>query len=182
MHSVRLANNGPILEEVKITYNNTSKTDSKYGGDYLGFLQIVLPEATILKSITIDGKNTPITPAVTDPEVYEAPGFRPKEGIEVSTEKVGDKNIFGFSFDVPPESRKVIVITYEVVVGEEELINYSLTTAKQPGTLNDPYLLRVYYPKGQKPSKILGLKDRGSWGEYKGELTKDLDTQIFLGN
>lgn len=176
--SVRLKEEKGREEEIILSYNNTSTTSSKYGGEYLGYLQFVVPEGAVVRSIRVDGIQVSLTPAVMDPEVYEDRNFKQQEGIELASETVGDKSIFAFAFTVPVMTKKEIIITYDYNAEEKNRSIYSLTAIKQPGTSNDPYLLRIYYPQGKKPTKLLGLTDKFSWAEYKGNLSMDAKVQI----
>lgn len=177
-HSVRMSSNN-LQEELRISYTNTSKKDTKYGGDYLGYLQLVLPRGAALKSIKINNELVSILSAVTDPEIYEDADFSLESGIEVLTESFGDKRIIGFPIDIPADGKKTFIVTYAIPI-EANTERYSLRIAKQPGALSDPYLLRIYYPDTKRPSKLDGLEDKISWGEYRGELVEDKEVSVVF--
>jgi hypothetical protein len=168
-----------IEHEVKITYQNTSKNDSKYGGEYNGFIQLVVPANATITSFKRDDKELNIVSAVTDPEIYEEKGFQQKEGIEITTESTNEKVIYGFPVTIPTEAGQVITLKYLVSVDFLPRI-FKTQSIKQPGTLSDPHVIRIYYPDGKRPALVQGLSDMGNRAEYRGGLVKDYKAEVVF--
>lgn len=133
---INFQQNGKISSELTIVYKNSSKDKN-----YKNYLQLILPEAVKLNSISIDGSKLKIEKAVTDPAVYESRNFNQPEGIEVNEKNQMNKTIAGFLVSIPADSLKTIVLTYDLPYSfprTQKSAKYSLKVFKQPGA--DPYI------------------------------------------
>src|SRR5207249_1835453 len=75
---VTIEDNGTVKSQVTLVYIN--KSDSWPGGDYKNYLRLIVPLGSQLESISIDGVVQTITPAVTDPFLFEGKNFSPPKG------------------------------------------------------------------------------------------------------
>ena len=132
-----------------ISYDNTSKKDSPFGGDYKNYVRFVLPANAELKSVLIDDTELTTLPAITDPAIYTKKDFVPPSGLEIEKTIEKEKTIIGFFLIVPAGSSKKISLTYTVSRAVNTLksaFSYDLVFFKQPGTGDDPYSFALSYP------------------------------------
>jgi hypothetical protein len=153
-----------------VVYQNKSKKNSAYGGDYKNYLRFIVPNQAQLISIAIDGVSQPLTDAVIDPKIFEAASFKPAAGIEVEKTEESGKQLFGLLVNVPAESKKEVRITYSVpmvALSQSLSSTYSLQVFKQPGTEADPYLCTVNYPPQfaliKKPNAVNVANGKVTW-------------------
>lgn len=147
-HSVNIDNEGKIIGEIKIEYENSS--NSWPGGDYINYLRVVLPLDTTLLSISFDGVSQEIIPAVTDPKVYEAKNFVKPLGLEVEEYDQEGKTIYGFIVNIEASKSKAIELKYahpQKISLDSPNFSYNLRVFKQPGTDSYPYSFLFTYPK-----------------------------------
>jgi hypothetical protein len=150
-HTVKLSADGSVSETATILYGNRSTQLDKYGGDYKSYVRFILPSGAKLTSVTINGQEQTISPAVIDPAVFTAKGFNPQEGLEVERTEAYGKTIYGFLVVVPLGEKKTVAVAYTVPAKTtimNSTISYSLRVFKQPGTEADPYSLTFAYPAG----------------------------------
>lgn len=148
-YTAALNSEGNVSGKVIITYHNTSKTDSTFGGDYKNYLSVLLPLGVTLSAVTIDEKEQSIVPAVTDPAVYEAKNFTPPKELEIEETQEGNKKIVGFLFIVPKGAVKTVSLSYTQTLKispDAPAVTYRLNSFKQPGTESDPFSFSFSYP------------------------------------
>ncbi|HEV2340086.1 MAG TPA: DUF4012 domain-containing protein [Patescibacteria group bacterium] len=153
---VTIAPSGSVSAQLTVTYTNTNNGNWP-GGPYKNYLRFILPENAILRSVIINGIDQRLVAAVTNPAVYEAPGFQAPIGLE--TERTGEegKTIYGFLVTVPTNQTNTIVIHYDIpqtFVMSQPAFTYSALLFKQPGALSYPYTFSLVYPKTAKPLGI----------------------------
>ncbi len=149
-HKVVVTDKGQVKESVRLTFANTSKGQWP-GGDYKNYLRFIVPTGASLDSVTIDGQDQKILPAVTDPLVYEAKYFTAPKGLEVEKTEEGGKSVWGFLVTVPVSSSKTVVISYtlsQAVDLSQAISHYSLQLFKQPGVDALPYSVELSYLQG----------------------------------
>lgn len=154
--------NGNLRNSVTVTYENTSKKDSPFGGDYKNYVRFLIPENASVQSVAFDGQAVQTTPAITDPAVFTKPGFAAPKELEVEQSDVSDKHAVGFIFQVPAGSKKTVTLSYAVPRAfdmNKPAFTYNLRVFKQPGTGQDPYSLIVSYP--QQYMFLAGKESRG---------------------
>lgn len=147
-HSVNIDNEGKIMGEIKIKYENSS--NSWPGGDYINYLRVVLPLDTTLLSISFDGVSQEIVAAVTDPLIYEAKDFVKPLGLEVEGYDQEEKTIYGFIVNIEASKSKTIEVKYSLpqkISLDSPNFSYNLRVFKQPGTDSYPYSFLFTYPK-----------------------------------
>lgn len=151
---------GTVSSRLEIAYKNSSPKNSKTGGNYKNYIQLVLPQGSTLNAIFINDNEVKIEKAVTDYFVYEAKGFKPPSGLEVNQTQELGKDVFGFLVNVPAGEVQTIGIDYnlpDVISKTENTINYSLKVYKQPGVDPFPFDLSFDLPQnyhiveGQNP-------------------------------
>ncbi len=144
-----IATNGAVLEDVKITFTNTS-TGEWPGGAYKNYLRVYVPLGSQLTSITIDGNQQNIVPAVTNFMIYEKSGFVPPSGLEVENQQDSQKTYFGFLVNIQPLTTKTIDVSYQLaqqVNITAPVITYSMWVFKQAGIDDMPYSFSLSYPQ-----------------------------------
>ncbi len=149
IQQVVMGGDGKITGNIVISYENTSPNYDWPGGVYRNYLRIMLPSGATLTDVNIDGKDQNLIAAITDPKVYEAPGFLAPKGLEIEKTQEQGKVLYGLLVTVPPATTQHVTISYalsqNVPLGNP-LINYSLTLFKQAGTENYPYTFSLTYP------------------------------------
>jgi hypothetical protein len=180
--TVIISDAGQVQEEATITFENTSKKDSKFGGTYKNYLRFVLPRGANLQSVKIDGRNTPIVEAFTNPTIYTDDDFVAPSELEIESLQVNGKELVGFFVEIPPLSTKSVSILYTLaqsVNSSSPTFAYNLRLFKQPGTIEDPYKLTLLYPSKVKPFEIeKSLIDLGGKVVYESLLSEDKDIAI----
>ncbi len=169
-HMEKLTDDGSIVATITILYQNSSKQDSRYGGDYKNYLRFILPSNARLQSISIDDKDKQITQAITDERIYTRKNFIPPKELEVEATQTDDKNIFGFLLTVPASTSKKVDISYilpNIIDMTQASFVYNLHLFKQPGTENDSYLFSFSYPSNftitDGPSDLVKLGSKVNW-------------------
>lgn len=151
-YEVFLTEENPILSKATLTLANNMKG----AVDYRSYVRLIVPSGSTLSSITINGQEQSMVPAVTDFKRYELPSFKKPEGLEVDTTQENNHEVYGFISLIPAGSIQKIVVQY--VNGTKNisgpLIPYSLLTIKQPGTLEYKFKAVINYPKGYSPQNI----------------------------
>lgn len=163
--NVNINEDGSVVNTVTLSYKNDSK--GWPGGDYKNYLRLITPFGSTLKSIAIDGKPQLVVSAVTDPAVYEAPGFTPPPGLEVETTSELGKTLFGFLLTVPQGGAKTVSVLYtlpSVAPVTSPSFTYSLSLFKQPGSSNDPLLLHIAFPSSFRLLTSSGFNADGQTG------------------
>ena len=174
---VTLGEAGSATTSATVTYTNTSKKDSPFGGDYKNYVQFVVPENAIVREITIDGVVQKMISAETDPAVYTSASYTKPDGLEVETTTTAGTTVVGFLVFVPIGQTRIVTVTYEVLAQRlrNDTFTYNLWLFKQPGTTNDAYSLAVLYPEGYDTlSSDAIFRDVGGKLVYSGALVKDL--------
>jgi hypothetical protein len=153
---VQLQPDNTASESVRLEYTNTASDDSG-NNDYEAYVQLVLPQTATLSAVYINGTKQQVVSAVTDQAVYTKATFSPPKGFEVTTEKEGDKTVYGFYLTVQATEEKEVRLEYSVgsVVHEEgQRASYHLAYSKQPGVEEDEYELTLLYPKNYRPVRV----------------------------
>lgn len=180
--TVQIGTDGGITESTRVSFAHSGKGESGFGGDYKNYFRLVLPRATSLAEVFLDGQSQTLVPAVTDPKIYGAKRFVVPSGLEVETGEEEGKSVFGFFITVPSGSHKAVALSYQLAknapLTEPEFV-YSLRVLKQPGTEQDPYVLTLSYPKTYRVvDKSDGLIAQGDNLVYSTLLSKDKEISV----
>lgn len=170
---ITVSDKGKISSDVTIAYKNNSS--KKNGDSYKNYLQLVLPEAVKISSISVDGKILKMEKAITNPSIYSAPGFKPPLGFEIDERNQMDKNIYGFLVQVPASEIRTINIVYDLpysLPSAQKSAQYSLKIYKQPGIDSYPFDLSFSLPDNQT---VLGLEKNMS-----AQIKEDSDFQFTI--
>jgi len=180
--NVTISDSGQIDEEATINYQNMSKKNSVFGGDYKNYVRFILPTGADLKFVSIDNKQVAITSAITDPSLFSAANFHPPSALEIETTEVNGKEVVGFFLIVAIESSKKVSINYtvpQIISATAPSFSYDLLLRKQPGTDQDPYSLTLSYPNKFKPIDLgRDTVDLGGKLTYETALPEDRDINI----
>ena len=173
---------GDYQTTATVTYENTSKKDSIFGGDYKNYVRFILPASASLQAVQIDGKELGTVPAITDPGIFTKKDFVPPSELEVEKVKIKEKEVVGFLLIVPAGSTKTVGITYAIpqsIAIEKPFFSYDLSIFKQPGTDSDPYSLFVSYPAvfALVKSDSQG-RDLGGKFVYSANLSEDKNIRL----
>lgn len=120
--TINIGEAGEITRLLKITYTNQSSNE-----EYKNYLRIITPKGARIKKVEFDQK----------------------EIREVDEEESQDKSVFGFLINIPAQSQKTLLVSYELQkqsLTNKGLNTYQLWVLKQPGTLEDPLTITVNYP------------------------------------
>ena len=173
---------GAAREKVEITYENTSRKTSVFGGDYKNYLRFILPDKTKLDTVELNNAPIATTSAVTDSSVYSKKGFVPPTQLEVEKTQSGGKTVYGFLVMIPSGTSQKISIGYELenaINLTSAVFNYDLYVFKQPGAGSDLYSFSITYPKAFQPIEGQGgMSDVGGKLLYEDKL--DSDKNIVL--
>ena len=145
---LKLNEDNEFSSEAKISFKNNNNNLS-----YKTYLQIILPYGSRVQKISIGGRVVEVRVAVVDPSIYENANFRTSDGIEVEQINQGDKTIFGFLVNVPPQAVRVISFSYLPpfkFTDQENFAKYSLFVYKQPGVDAIPFEQKFNLPNDFK--------------------------------
>lgn len=148
-YDVDIDKNASVSAKLSVVYKN-EKHNNIYAADYKNYIRVIVPKNSVLKSISINGEEQKLIPAITDPKTYEAKNFTEPKGLEVNREEENNKTMFGFLVNVPLGSETKIVVTYMLTWYLSALPNsftYDLLLYKQPGTEAYPVSFSLQYPK-----------------------------------
>lgn len=179
---VTISTSGVIEETSTVKYENTSKKDSVFGGDYKNYVRFVLPEGAVLKGINIDGNDIPTIPAVIESSIVSVKNFVPPKELEIESTKVNGKEVIAFFIIVPAGGTKNIAISYMLSTGvntNSPSFVYDLRVFKQPGTDEDPLSVVINYPPKFKPLDLgRDAVDLGGRVKYEVKLNEDRDMRV----
>lgn len=144
-----VSDRGKVSSELTISFKNNAE---KGTGVYKNYLQLILPEATKITSISIDGKKQSIEKAITNANQYDGSNFKPPLGLEIEERNQLNKNIYGFLVQIPEKEILTIVINYDIPyslpISQKSAI-YSIKIYKQPGISSYPFDLSFDLPSSQ---------------------------------
>lgn len=180
--NVTVSDSGLVNLAATVSYNNTSTKSDKFGGDYKNYVRFILPSGADLKSVSIDGRDTGIIPAITNPTQYQSSIFTTPKEIEIESSQIDQKEIAGFYLVVPMGSTKNVTINYTIPQSiniSSPAFEYALRIFKQPGTDADPYSLVLNYPNKFKTYALArDVIDLGGKVTYEAKLNEDKDIRI----
>jgi len=173
---VAISDKGEIVGQSTVKFTNTS-TGVWPGGGYKNYLRFILPQGTILKNVIINGQEQVLTPAATDPIIYEASNFVIPAGLEVEHTVEDTKELYGMFLTIPAGGTLTIsaIYTYSQKIDTTApVFQYSLELFKQPGTENYPYTLSLVYPSSFRVfQKTQELSDENNTVSFTGILSSD---------
>lgn len=126
VHNVFRTDSGLIEEELKIEFLNKSTVSTPqppvyWGGNYINFLRVYLPESAVIKKITAGGEEIP------------------KESISYDFKEKEKLLGVGFFVTIPFSSQKTVRINY--FLPAEPVGKYRLIVKRQPGIESFKYQL-----------------------------------------
>lgn len=128
-HQVNLEKTGKITQELKIVYQNNSKTEVFPGGSYKNYLRILVPGGSEIEEVLIDGK------AIEEKSIFKT--------------VISGKTSFGFLVNVPIMEKREVVVKYSLAEKFDlsKKNKYLLYLQKQSG-IEDKTFDLVFNPKG----------------------------------
>ncbi len=177
IQKVNIDEKGSARETTTVAYENTSKKESPFGGDYKNYLRFILPESALLQSVEVNEVEIATTSAITQVNEFTKKGFIPPQQLEVEKTKQSGKTIYGFLTIIPMQSSQKISITYSlanVYNPAKPVFTYDLSLFKQAGTASDPYSFSIAYPKAyQVIHGASGFTDVGGKLLHTDKLSED---------
>ena len=174
---VAINDKGEVTTTVKVTYENTSRKGSPFGGDYKNYVRFLIPAKASLQTVSFDNRAVAKTRAITDPADFTRNGFVPPRELEVDETQTEGKTSVGFFVIVPAGTIKSFSITYTlpaVINTQSSAFTYNLRVFKQPGTRQDPFSLFVGYPASYRLVKAgAGIADVGGKLSYSTQVSED---------
>ncbi|MBI3985262.1 MAG: DUF4012 domain-containing protein [Candidatus Levybacteria bacterium] len=182
--NVTVAKDGSVSESVKISIKNDADKSLGKNGFYKNYLRVILPQGSILTSISIDGSKQRIVDAIKDPVLYEAKNFVPPTGLEVEKVDQGGKTIYGFLLSVDAKTLKTVEVNYSLSQKLDLTKNdfsYDLKLFKQPGVDNFPYSFSLTLPENLTAIKLFqNAASEGNKIIFANDATKDLELNLTL--
>lgn len=173
---------GDIQTTATITYTNTSKRDSQFGGDYKNYLRFVLPQHVVVNDVLEDGVKRQTIAAITDAKIFTDKNFLVPKELEIERGEVGGKDTYGMLIVVPAGKSKKIAITYtapQVYSMNDTEATYDVSLFKQPGTGDDPYSFFLVYPASLRVvNTSAALSNVGGKLQYLGALTTNVNLHV----
>lgn len=139
-HKLKLNENLRVEAETLITYQNNSPGESWPGGIYKNYLRAYLPKSATKIKVFLK---------------KEGGEFLPLDASKIKEERIEDKKVVGFYFEVAVKETLAVKLVYQL--GEFALKNNQGILAfyfqKQPGIVDDPLTFQVDYPVYLQPLK-----------------------------
>jgi hypothetical protein len=142
-HFVKIDQTGRLNEELQITYQNYSQSESFPGGRYKNYLRVLVPENAELKRVLIDNVQL--------------------DESKITQKSISGKQSFGFLVEVPVGSEKRVKVEYRLEerldIGQPTL--YLKLVQKQSGIKDERFFFLLSGPPGvgffdAKPAASLG--------------------------
>lgn len=160
---VKIAQDGLLENNLKISYLNGSLMGDRFAGDYKNYLRIYLPLSSTLTQVKVGGN-------VLNKEKIDS-------GISAG------KTFFGFLVEVPAEKHETVEVVYQppFKIKKSEPVDFLMLAQRQSGADPSHFQLQLDLPKG---ASILGTDpvpekiDRGIW--FETEFSKDLFFQAKI--
>ena len=171
------------FEGTKITSKITHTINNQSSKGYRAYIRLLVPKASKISGIKIDGKQQTIVSAVTDYSIYERKTFKPPAGLEVDQTEQYDLQIFGFIINCDPGSEQTIEVEYEngAKIPREKIIDYSMFFIKQPGTLSSPLTININYGRDFAPKEVENAKlQEGAIVIEEKEFSTDKEFEVQL--
>lgn len=180
--TTQITTNGAVDTKVTVTYVNSNRKGSTFGGDYRNYVRFLLPSGASIQSVALDGQTVQTTQAISNPTEFTKKNFRPPEELEVEQTTQEGKVLVGMLVNVPTESTRSITITYTVnkaIDLDNSSFSYDLRLFKQAGTIADPYRITLSYPTNFTPLK-LGREVLSLGGKLVSEGTLSSDKELSV--
>jgi len=143
-HNINITTSGKVNVNSKVSYKNSSKSDTWPGGLYKSYSRFYLPEAVKFDKIVIS-------------EVGNAKSAKKVRSSDIVKTTEEDKQVFGTLVEVPAGKQITVEIFYTLpntVPEEGDTFNYSLYLQKQSGVEQTPTTLTINHPQTLKPAKL----------------------------
>lgn len=154
-------NQDAIQTKLTVNYQNQSPANKWPGGDYKNYMRIYLNEESKLVRVNVNGEDL--------------------VSSQLSLTAEHGKQVVGFLLTVPvkQESQVILVTLAKGMVFEDGKAQTKLLLQKQPGTENDPLLIKVIYPQDYKlKSANRPLQMEQGSATLSQNFTQDLDLQV----
>jgi hypothetical protein len=180
-----LDSDGLVTSTASILYENTSDEATGGGGNYKNFMRFILPTASSLIDVSIDGKPIP----VRSEKAKTLPTAPYMEKIEQTTEQDGSQTTsLSVVFDVPPKQIRNFVVRYshqipQMQSGQTTL--YEFVQPKQPGISKTVLETRIRFPAEftlvpqKEPSRRVSVANQTQL-EYNSLLTQDEIIRVLM--
>ncbi|CAN5179042.1 hypothetical protein BH11PAT1_BH11PAT1_2570 [soil metagenome] len=166
-------------EEVmlSIDYSNASKNDSRFGGMYKGYSQVIAPKDAQLVSISLAGERQTIIAPGAKAVVAKRKKEKVAPSLTVTQAVIGERTVYSFPITIPDGQSQNVSVTYmvpKVVNMAGNSFVYQYLFAKQPGVLADPLNVVIDYPSSLVVTSLpSGAVNQDSQILFSGSLLTD---------
>lgn len=170
---------GQIQTDLSIRYTNTSNSQTKFGGPYKNYLQLLLPQNADVTGISINGEEKVLLTQEQREVTRNLEGADVKNNLIIERKEIGEKRVVGFLVEVPINQKSDIRVRLQqqTDTAGDARIDYSLKVFKQPGRGQDPYTFTFLYPQSyQLLSQSENMK--GKNGEVTSFFLLDADKEF----
>lgn len=138
---------GSVNESLEVTIKNNSPSgDATGGGTYLTWTRFILPEDSVLTSVTLDG--SPVSEKRTKSKDIQLPPY-------VVTEMTESGKTIAVPYAVEPGRERKLTISYrrqQLLLFSNNAATYDLLIQKQPGMINTDVAVDVTFPIFWQPA------------------------------
>lgn len=127
---------------VKITYENTAKSNAWPGGDYKNYLRVYIPVSANLAEVSVAEANGGVKRII--------------QGSELTVNEVKGKKEVGFLVIVPAGKKEVVELRYSdsISIGKQDSFSYLDYVQKQSGFGDTALVTLMSIPDGWQPSQV----------------------------
>lgn len=162
-------NDKQIDSQVSIRYGNTQQ-EAK---NYKVYLRLIVPQGSELNEVSINGDKQKIRDAITEARVYEAKSFQEPKELEVRTEKIDGKTVFGFPITIPQGKQTTVTVTYHKSFGlPTKSFDYSLLYIPQAGITSTHLTSQIAFPSDFRPQTAA----QATYSANKLTISQDIQT------
>jgi len=175
-YDVYLGEKSIISKSTLHIFNTGTKAEN-----YKAYVRVIAPKSSKLETISIDGADQTIIPAITDPTIFEARTYIPPLGLEIDEKEEEEYKTFGFVTTVKKGRSQKITVIYSSGLSHstQNTLHYSLMFIKQPGTPELPISVKLNYPENFSATSI-NLKNQKGSSVFSGTITKDTEFKVTL--
>lgn len=137
-----------LLSHVTIRYDNTAGNAKKY----FAYLRFMVPNGIVVDNVWINEEKQKTREAITDARIYESKSFQEPKELEISTETVDSKTMFGFPVTITQGRQTTITVDYHKEMNlPAKSFDYSLLYIPQAGISTTHLTNQIEFPTDFRP-------------------------------
>jgi hypothetical protein len=160
---IKISPNGVIEENLKISYQNESPSETFPGGVYRNYLRLLTPLGTSLVKASLSGEEIPLS--------------------KIETSEISAKSSFGFLVEIGPGEKKLLELIYRLgpKITLKEKTQYLFFLQKQPGLKTESIRVQVFPPEEIKilPVRPTAIYQDGGY-IFTPIFNQDLVLEMYL--